>query len=518
MYLYLHVHCFFNSADIAPLIPETKVNWNSNTGISEEDHPVPQLAKTEYDDDNASMEELVVAAAPEKKALVPAKKSSTVVRFAGYSLRTLLLDVPLFIILVTFFACLWLHHVHDAYLEPQLQALLWTDERAAEEITYYLRECDATDMTTHDGAELFLPPDVTPEEAYEHQLLHGFSVFPGVLAPTTADNLRNYVMSKNRNLTEDESIFVIAGENRFSFGLGTEEPSVTAAMMELANSERLRPTLEKVLGPNPSLIEMTAITSSYGAEAQYWHDDVIPTASAIKYARSFGPSYSVFIQLQNTTKEMGATSACPGSYYCSGGSMDTYCDEDGFQVVGEDGHWNTGDALLMNMNSYHRGSAHIDPNGIDRVMLILTFVPRPNKRAESRQMSQGITFSLRWDMWYVCSRAGTRMITVRLWRNRSTHPCSCSCSPGDTHWTISLTLIRPWLNLGRRYEHSDFTSYRATHGESIMLLERACEWPMTTTAFRLKNWTLFWRGEVSSGYHSFSKGKLRLKSRGMSFI
>ena len=32
-------------------------------------------------------------------------------------------------------------------------------------------------------------------------------------------------------------------------------------------------------------------------------------------------------------------------------------------------------------------------------MLILTFVPRPRSRAESRQLSQGITFSLRWDMW-----------------------------------------------------------------------------------------------------------------------
>jgi hypothetical protein len=410
VYVYLRVHCFFFcSTDIA----ETKVKWNSNTGISEEEHPVPQLANTEDQEDSInSMQESLAATTSEEKTHVPARKSSTVVQFAGYSLRTFLLDVPLFIILVTFFACLWLHHVHDLYLEPQLEALLWTEDRAAEEITYYLRECHATDMTTHDGAELFLSPDVTPEEAYEHQLLHGFSVFPGVLAPKTADNLRNYVMSKNRNLTEDESIFVIAGENRFSFGLGTEEPSVTAAMMELANSKRLRPTLEKVLGPNPSLIEMTAITSSYGAEAQYWHDDVIPMASAIKYARSFGPSYSIFIQLQNTTKEMGATAACPGSYYCSGGSMDVYCDKDGFQVVGEDGHWNTGDALLMNMNSYHRGSAHIDPNGIDRVMLILTFVPRPNKRAESRQMSQGITFSLRWDMWYVQSSAVTR--TARL--------------------------------------------------------------------------------------------------------
>ena len=32
-------------------------------------------------------------------------------------------------------------------------------------------------------------------------------------------------------------------------------------------------------------------------------------------------------------------------------------------------------------------------------MFILTFVPQPRSRAESRQLSQGITFSLRWDMW-----------------------------------------------------------------------------------------------------------------------
>jgi hypothetical protein len=444
VFTYLSIASFLDSADMTSLIPETKVNLKPQTDVSEEDHPVLRFANSEDQDESVnSMEESVAAAAPEEKAHVPTRKSSPIIRLAGYSLRTFLLDVPLFIILVTFFACLWLHHVHDFYLEPQLQALLWTDDRAAQEITYYLRECDATDLTTHDGADLFLPPDATPEIAYEHQLLHGFSVFPGILSPETANNLRNYVMSKNRNLTEEESIFVIAGENRFSFGLGTEEPSVTAAMMEVANSERMRPSLEKILGPNPALIEMTAITSSYGAEAQYWHDDVIPTHSAIKYARSFGPSYSVFIQLQNTTKEMGATAACPGSYYCSGGDMDTTCENDGFQIVGEDGHWGTGDALLMNMNSYHRGSAHIDPNGVDRVMLILTFVPRPTKRAESRQMSEGITYSLRWDMWYVRNSAGTRTVRLRYYtryhntiqRNRSTHPrcCSCSCSPGDIH-------------------------------------------------------------------------------------
>ena len=57
------------------------------------------------------------------------------------------------------------------------------------------------------------------------------------------------------------------------------------------------------------------------------------------------------------------------------------------------------DALLMNMDSWHRGSAHVDPNGLDRVMMVTTWVPRPQRRAESRQMAQGITYSLRWDHW-----------------------------------------------------------------------------------------------------------------------
>ena len=105
------------------------------------------------------------------------------------------------------------------------------------------------------------------------------------------------------------------------------------------------------------------------------------------------------MQLQDTTKEMGATSACPGSHYCAEGAMDEWCEEHGFQIVTNKGYWSTGDAMLMNMDSWHRGAAHRDPEGPDRVMLILTFVPKPQERAESRQMAQGITFSLRWDHW-----------------------------------------------------------------------------------------------------------------------
>lgn len=317
----------------------------------------------------------------------------------GYLFRTVLLDLPLALVFAAYFAAVWTHRVHDLYLEPQINAMVWDQERMYAEETYYQRVCDAADQSTFDGADLFLPMNATTDDAYQHQLIHGLTVFRSVLSDKTATDLRNYVRSKNFKLPEKDSIFVIENNNRYSFGLGTEEPSVTTAVMELASHERLKPALEKILGPNPALIEMTAITSTYGAKDQHWHDDVIPTASALQFGRAFGPSYSVFIQLQNTTKEMGATACCPGTHFCAAGKISSFCEENGFQVVNEEGYWRTGDALLMNMNTYHRGARHVLEGGEDRVMLILTFVPQPRTHAESRQMAQGITFSLRWDMW-----------------------------------------------------------------------------------------------------------------------
>jgi hypothetical protein len=321
----------------------------------------------------------------------------------GVLVRTLVLDAPLLIALLIYAAVDWVHYVEVHYLTPQLSALEFSPSRYDSERTYYERTCSVEDMTTTNGADLFLPLDATPEEAYQHQLLHGFTVFPSVLSEETANNLRDFILSRNRKLTEDENILVIAGEKRFSFGLGTEEQSEQRALMELASSDQLKPALEEVLGPNPALIELTAITASYGAKAQYWHADVIPTVSALNFARTFGSTYSVFIPLQNMTREIGATLVCPGthycSHYCSQGDIEGYCEAKGVQLERENESWQMGEALLMNMNSYHRGGAHVDPNGPDRVMMILTFVSQPMRRAESRQMSGGITFSLRWDMW-----------------------------------------------------------------------------------------------------------------------
>ena len=130
------------------------------------------------------------------------------------------------------------------------------------------------------------------------------------------------------------------------------------------------------------------------------HQPTVNEASSAKnYMQSFGPVYSVFIQLQNTTKAMGATSICPGSHYCTQGPIGAFCEAAKLQAVHPASGYTGGDALIMNMNSYHRGSAHVDPTAPDRIMLILSFTPRPAQRAERRQLSSGFTYQQRWDMW-----------------------------------------------------------------------------------------------------------------------
>lgn len=326
-----------------------------------------------------------------------AKKSRRGGSIFGTVIRTLLLDSPLLLVFGIYMGVMWVHHVHDNYLVPQMAAAKWEeDERDATEMTYYYRECDEDDMSTTNGADLFLPENATPEEAYQHNLLHGFTLFPRVLSEETAAGLRKHIRSRIMNLTEEDNIWLEEQENRWSFPLGTEEPYVAQALMEVASNRLLKESMAKILGDNPAMIEMTAITAAHGAKAQSWHQDG-PTAPA-RFGRGFRAGYSVFIQLQNTTKAMGATGACPGLYMCSEVPQQV-CEKNGLQPVNEHGYWRAGDALVMNMDSTHRGSAHYDPDALERVMFIMTFTAKPRSRAESRQIIQGITFSLRWDMW-----------------------------------------------------------------------------------------------------------------------
>jgi hypothetical protein len=216
-------------------------------------HSSPAASNEELSDEDKSESPSEIASASVEDIHTPVKSSPVTKQGSRWRLagRILLLDLPLLLLCMTYAFFMWGHHVYDEYLLPQLEAVVFTPERSEAEITYYKRPCTADDMTTKSGANLFLPLDATPEEAYQHQLRHGFTVFRSVLAEDTATELRDFITARNRNLTEEESIFVIENTNRFSFGLGTEEPSVVQAMKEIGNHERLRPALEKIIGPNP---------------------------------------------------------------------------------------------------------------------------------------------------------------------------------------------------------------------------------------------------------------------------
>ena len=186
-------------------------------------------------------------------------------------MRFVFLDVPLLCILLTYASVQWFDYVRHHYIVPQAKLFHWTSERTLTEHTYYNRPCNSEDLSTHNVSDLFLPPSsVAPEEAAKIQLKHGFTFVENVLSRETMNELRNHINWKNHN---DKNLFVISSNHRFNILLGTEEPSVRNALEEVANHKQFRMALEAILGPNPSMVEMTAISSSAGAAAQYWHQD-----------------------------------------------------------------------------------------------------------------------------------------------------------------------------------------------------------------------------------------------------
>eukprot|EP00978_Attheya_sp_CCMP212_P006256 scaffold14183_cov67-Attheya_sp.AAC.2 len=271
----------------------------------------------------------------------------------------------------------------------------WNGVRRDLEMTYYNRPCTAEDITTQSVSDLVIRNDT---DTTRHMLVHGMSLYPEVLSQDTATRLRDYVLFRNANLKSGEAIEVISNAHRYSFAIGaTEDPIVSQALQELGTNQRLKDAMEDIMGTNPAVIELTAITVEYGSKAQFWHEDIVSEGSPLKYGRSFFPSYSLFVPLQDTTTEMGATAGCPGSHICAQ-SAEELCQSLGFPVSGTS-TWKTGDGFLMNQQAFHRGPGHSDRHAKSRVMFIVTFAPRPRERGESRLIGMGGSYSTKWDMW-----------------------------------------------------------------------------------------------------------------------
>jgi hypothetical protein len=222
-------------------------------------------------------------------------------------LRWLILHIPTLFFLSLAILSHSLLKIQRRYIHPYLQSLEFTEQRAEWEETYPRMECQSSDLSTADPRDLFLRTDDSSSvlEAVDKTLLHGAVVLPQVMNASVATNLRTYILKRNKKLRAEEQIDVIANQNRISFALAANEhKSVSEALQAIGTNQLLSETLQTLLGPDPALMELQVVTAKH-AQTQYWHADTIPHGSAIRYARTFVPLYTLLIPLQDTDKDMG---------------------------------------------------------------------------------------------------------------------------------------------------------------------------------------------------------------------
>lgn len=347
-------------------------------------------------DDPPSTSPMIIATSPKIKAL---STSPSVPQLVGTLIRLLMIEFPLTLLFAAMVTAVALHKVHDKYLAPQLKLMTFQAAgRPFLENGYYHRYCTGDEVSATSVSELLIPTNFTGEECAKHQMIHGVSVYRDLLSPQTVRELREYIVDQNQ---KQEGWFVIQNEFRYSWGIDVNmHPAFKKYWKELASNRVLVDALQEIVGPDPAIIEFTAITSAYGAKDQHDHQDVIPGASGAKFAHTFVPSYSLFIPLQDTSYNMGATHVCPGSHLCSEGA-DENCFEHNLAMSGDDDLWPTGWGALVNQQTTHKGMGHSKKGGLDRVVIIATFAPRPQtfRQLETRMLAQGGSYSMEWSQW-----------------------------------------------------------------------------------------------------------------------
>lgn len=317
------------------------------------------------------------------------------------ALRVLLIDAPMTALFSLLMISILIQKYYAHYISPTIDAANWADNdaiRLDDEFTYYSRECDVSDVTTDSIKTVVVDENKhTAADIVEHLMEHGISVIPSLVDEQNSHALREYIMKRNTELTSDETIPLDGPVGRWSFGIhANEDPSVAATLEQLSSNPLLISSLTNILGRNPAVAEITAITVAPGADSQGWHSDVKQLGNSLKYAQTFTHSYSLFLPLQNVTAAMGATELCPGTHYCATADLEQTCIDAGFQAAGpgEEDVWKVGDGLVMNQKMWHRGAAYTARTGPHRVVFIVTFISRPDPGVDHRQLSHGTYFHI----------------------------------------------------------------------------------------------------------------------------
>jgi len=140
----------------------------------------------------------------------------------------------------------------------------------------------------------------------------------------------------------------------------------------------------------------------------------------------FVPEFILAVPLQDTTREMGATQLCPGTHKCSDVIFDEeemyrkfmseeYPGDKEYDILLDDREYNEwlpynypcnlvanvtgGSGLLYNTNTYHRGGAHVDPEGPERVNIFFIFAGSRKDSNDDRSLPFGNVHSLYWKGW-----------------------------------------------------------------------------------------------------------------------
>lgn len=244
--------------------------------------------------------------------------------------------------------------------------------------------------------ELLVQPFFSPEKRADIVRQHGVAAVNKILTKQTAHTLREYVLERNINGRQHS---VIEPTHRHHILPSPKDPAVKQALKEIGSHAILRPLLESILGPSPSLLSLDAITTTYGSVDQFWHDDT-GTSHAI-YPDRFVAEYTVGITLQDITEDMGATGVCPGTRNRKWPFYNLEEEEAAIDQVPIDKEaaiddvpidvacpirmvQSQGDGFLYSSDTFHKGRAHSDESAPDRVVLFLTFAESRKATGEKR--------------------------------------------------------------------------------------------------------------------------------------
>jgi hypothetical protein len=193
---------------------------------------------------------LFPASSSDGTARPPASSSSLLVRSATLLVRSLFLDLPLLVLFAMYASVLVLEQIHEQYLGPQLELMTFLNaERQWTDVTYYHRICTEADITATSVDQLLLPDNATRDDAVQHMLNHGATLYPNLLSPETAWALREFIVEENK---KQEGWFVIQNNYRYSWGIHVNmHPALKEYWKELASHTHFVRALEGIVGPNP---------------------------------------------------------------------------------------------------------------------------------------------------------------------------------------------------------------------------------------------------------------------------